>query len=377
MDVKQHLKKLRSCVKAEVAILGSPSFIVHTISVDIKQHLKTPRICEKVEVAILGSSFLIIVMVCVDIKQHLKMFRSCVKIEVAVLASSFLIVLMVSVDVKQHLKKLRNCVKVKVAIVGTPSLIVLMVSVGSQVERKADLCFSVELSEALTLMEAQPHAELQRVDVGLGSQTLRLEYLSDCSSYTLVLRNSHKVHTFKDLLSGGCYSFFFFLLPFAPPPSFSSSVQWLALLLFSFLSSLFFFLLFSGWFSCFFNFCQWLVLLLFCFVQCLVIFFVVVLVLLAFTPPPPPPPPGHLNTTGNQSSNGCVGADGIILVAEHLQTYAMETGIPMSVVVNDDVDQQTLDNLNADVLTRGGQADCLRLYILGYIARGGFASDWI
>ena len=55
----------------------------------------------------------------------------------------------------------------------------------------------------------------------------------------------------------------------------------------------------------------------------------------------------------------------------------METGIPMSVVVNDDVDQQTLDNLNADVLTRGGQADCLRLYILGYIARGGFASNWI
>ena len=55
----------------------------------------------------------------------------------------------------------------------------------------------------------------------------------------------------------------------------------------------------------------------------------------------------------------------------------METGIPMSVVVNDDVDQQTLDNLNANVLTRGGQADCLRLYILGYIARGGFASVWI
>ena len=109
----------------------------------------------------------------------------------------------------------------------------------------------------------------------------------------------------------------------------------------------------------------------------MVIFVVFVLVLLAFTPPPPPP--GHLNTTGNQSSNscGCVGADGIILVAEHLQTYAMETGIPMSVVVNDDVDQQTLDNLNADVLTRGGQADCLRLYILGYIARGGFASNWI
>ena len=52
------------------------------------------RSCVKVEVAVLGSPSLIILMVCVDVKQHLKKFRSCVKVEVAVLASSFLIILM-------------------------------------------------------------------------------------------------------------------------------------------------------------------------------------------------------------------------------------------------------------------------------------------
>ena len=30
--------KLSSCVKVEVAVLDSPSLIVHTVSVDVKQH---------------------------------------------------------------------------------------------------------------------------------------------------------------------------------------------------------------------------------------------------------------------------------------------------------------------------------------------------
>ena len=61
--------------------------------------------------------------------------RSCVKVEVAVLGSPLLISLMVSVDVKQHsanqqivASELRNCVKVKVAVLGSASLISLMVS---------------------------------------------------------------------------------------------------------------------------------------------------------------------------------------------------------------------------------------------------------
>ncbi|XP_076437348.1 uncharacterized protein LOC143276620 isoform X2 [Babylonia areolata] len=116
---------------------------------------------------------------------------------------------------------------------------------------------SVELSEGLTLMEAQPHAELRRLDVGLGRQTLRLEYVSDCSSYTLVMRDTAKVDLFLELLS------------------------------------------------------------------------------------------------------------------DQLQAYSVETGVPVAVAVNEGADQLTLDTLSADVLDKGGNSpQSLRLYCLGYIARG-------
>ena len=48
---------LRSCVKVEVAVLGSPSLIVRTVSVDVKQHFKKKKKKKKkkVEVAVLGS----------------------------------------------------------------------------------------------------------------------------------------------------------------------------------------------------------------------------------------------------------------------------------------------------------------------------------
>ena len=42
VDVKQHRTlihtELRSCVKVEVAVMGSPSLIVPTVSGDVKQH---------------------------------------------------------------------------------------------------------------------------------------------------------------------------------------------------------------------------------------------------------------------------------------------------------------------------------------------------
>ena len=47
-----------------------------------------------------GPPSLISLMVSVDVKQHLTKFRSCVKVEVAVLGSPSLISLMVSVEVK-------------------------------------------------------------------------------------------------------------------------------------------------------------------------------------------------------------------------------------------------------------------------------------
>ncbi|KAK7483010.1 hypothetical protein BaRGS_00025787 [Batillaria attramentaria] len=115
---------------------------------------------------------------------------------------------------------------------------------------------SVEPKDALTCVEIQPLAELKRVEVGLGRQTIRLEFTTDCSSYTLIMRNEEKVEAFLERLS------------------------------------------------------------------------------------------------------------------DHLKAYAMETDIPMSTVFDEEVDQNTLDNLSADVLQRGGQANSLRLYVLGYIARG-------
>ena len=42
------------CVNVEVAVLGSPSLIVRTLSVDVKAVFKEARSCVKVEVADLG-----------------------------------------------------------------------------------------------------------------------------------------------------------------------------------------------------------------------------------------------------------------------------------------------------------------------------------
>ena len=54
---KRRLSELRSCVKVEVAVLGSWPLKVFMFSADVKQH------CEKVEVAVLGSPSLIVLMV--------------------------------------------------------------------------------------------------------------------------------------------------------------------------------------------------------------------------------------------------------------------------------------------------------------------------
>ena len=51
-------------MKVEVAVLGSPSLTVRTVSVDVKQYLKKKSIAQ-------SSPSLIILMVSVDVKQHL------------------------------------------------------------------------------------------------------------------------------------------------------------------------------------------------------------------------------------------------------------------------------------------------------------------
>ena len=38
--MEEYFSELRSCVKVEVAVMGSPFTIVPTVSVDVKQHFK-------------------------------------------------------------------------------------------------------------------------------------------------------------------------------------------------------------------------------------------------------------------------------------------------------------------------------------------------
>ena len=87
VDVKQHWTdtELWSCVKVEMAVLGSPSLIVLVVSVDVKQPWTNGmpselRSCVKVEVAVLGSPSLIVLELTVKPSE----LRSCVKVEVTV-----------------------------------------------------------------------------------------------------------------------------------------------------------------------------------------------------------------------------------------------------------------------------------------------------
>ena len=62
-------------MKFDVAVPGSSSLIVRTVSVDVKQHwtnglLSEVRSCVKFDVAVLGSLSLIVRTVTVDVKQH-------------------------------------------------------------------------------------------------------------------------------------------------------------------------------------------------------------------------------------------------------------------------------------------------------------------
>ena len=60
------MSELRSCVKIGVDVLGSPSIMVpRTVSVDVKQYQK-----KKIEVAVLGSLSSIVRTVSVGVTQH-------------------------------------------------------------------------------------------------------------------------------------------------------------------------------------------------------------------------------------------------------------------------------------------------------------------
>ena len=57
-------------------------------------------------------------------------------------------------------------------------------------------------SDWLKCYEDQPITELQYVDVGLGYQSLRLEFGTDCSSYTLLIMDEGRCKRFLTLLTG-------------------------------------------------------------------------------------------------------------------------------------------------------------------------------
>ncbi|XP_055859810.1 uncharacterized protein LOC106068855 [Biomphalaria glabrata] len=52
----------------------------------------------------------------------------------------------------------------------------------------------------LTCVETQPIPELRYIDVGLGGQSFRLEFVTDCSSFTFITRNKEKTLQFVELL---------------------------------------------------------------------------------------------------------------------------------------------------------------------------------
>ena len=57
-------------------------------------------------------------------------------------------------------------------------------------------------SDWLKCYEDQPITELQFVDVGLGYQSLRLEFGTDCSSYSLLIMDEGRCKRFLTLLTG-------------------------------------------------------------------------------------------------------------------------------------------------------------------------------
>ena len=65
-----------SGAKVEVAVLGSPSLIIRTVSVDVRvNNVKKRQVSElrsrvKVEVDVLGSQSPVVLTVSVDVKQH-------------------------------------------------------------------------------------------------------------------------------------------------------------------------------------------------------------------------------------------------------------------------------------------------------------------
>ena len=101
-----HRLELRSCVKVEVTVLGSPSLIIRTVSVDVKKIFNLNwalelMSCVKVDVFPVPNSPYGLCGRKATLNLNAEL-RNCVEVEVDVMGSPSLIIRTVSVDVKYH-----------------------------------------------------------------------------------------------------------------------------------------------------------------------------------------------------------------------------------------------------------------------------------
>ncbi|XP_067686278.1 serine/threonine-protein kinase 11-interacting protein-like isoform X2 [Haliotis asinina] len=79
--------------------------------------------------------------------------------------------------------------------------ILVMTATKFYVFKVADDTSSETVSDWLTTVDIQPVTELQYVDMGLGCQSFRLEFDTECSCYTFIMRDADQCNSFVTFLS--------------------------------------------------------------------------------------------------------------------------------------------------------------------------------
>lgn len=69
------------------------------------------------------------------------------------------------------------------------------------------LLLSRENSDGLSCIENQPMTELCYVDIGLGYQSVRLEFDTMCSSYSFLIRDEERCKSFISLITGSWFGY--------------------------------------------------------------------------------------------------------------------------------------------------------------------------
>lgn len=69
------------------------------------------------------------------------------------------------------------------------------------------LLLSRENSDGLSCIENQPMTELCYIDIGLGYQSVRLEFDTMCSSYSFLIRDEERCKSFISLITGSWFGY--------------------------------------------------------------------------------------------------------------------------------------------------------------------------